>query len=159
MRKIVLLLMVVFVFSFGLFFVQPALADDFPLAYPFSSWGELRWADGDVEEGLVLDSYFEQGVDLWRWDDFTFNSFLGLRLTQSSEDIDYWNNKVGPWFGVKVKHPFRIFPRAWGQLSMGVRGEYYNYTSSVVDDNDLRVVFFLQWSFGGDWNNLNKGGW
>jgi len=130
----------------------PETKSNFPLGYPFSSWGELRWGEGDIEEGLVLDSYFEQGVDWWRWDDLTFNSFVGLRLVQSSESRDYWNNKLGPWFGVKVKHPFRIFPEAWGEVGLGVRGEYYHYTSSAVDDNDdLQVVPFFQWSFGGDW--------
>ncbi|MCF7835781.1 MAG: polysaccharide deacetylase family protein [Candidatus Marinimicrobia bacterium] len=133
--------------------------DKFPLALPFSSWGEVRWGNGKINEGLVLDSYFEQGADLYRWGNFTFNSFIGLRVSQSSENRDYWNNKFGPWFGVKIKHPFKLFPRAWGELSLGVRGEYYNYTSSAIDDNEFRAVLFFQWSFGGDWYDYNKGGW
>jgi len=126
----------------------------FPLGYPFSSWGEIRYSKGDINEGLVLDCYFEQGADLYRWHRATLNSFVGLRVTQSSEDDDYWNNKIGPWFGVKVKHPFNVFPRAWGEVDLGVRGEYYGYTNSPTNDNEFRVVLFLQWSFGGDWKNF-----
>lgn len=36
--------------------------EKFPLAYPFSSWGEIRWQDSDVEESLIGDGYFEPKV-------------------------------------------------------------------------------------------------
>ncbi len=130
--------------------------DDFPLGYPFSSWGEIRYGSSDVEDGLILDSYFEQGINWYQWNDFTFNTFLGLRLVQSTEDRDFWNNKYGPWLGFKIKHPLIFFPSAWGEFCVGIRGELYDYTSFLVDDSEIRAVYFGQWSFGGDWKNYNS---
>ena len=129
--------------------------DQFPLAYPFSSWGEIRLQDSDIEESLIGDGYFEQGVDWAKLPfNWTLNTFAGLRFTQSNDSDHWWNNKVGPWFGVKVKHSFTIFPASWGEVALGVRGEYYKYTNSTSRNTDFVEAAFGQWSFGGDWNNL-----
>lgn len=125
-----------------------------PLGYPWSTWGELSYSfDARQEKGLKLDTYVEQGIDWLKIgnSDFTLNTFVGLRLTASDHSEDYWNNKVGPWVGLKVKHPISI-KDGWGEFSFGLRWEYYSYlTDSKPVSNDSRFVAFLQWGLGGDW--------
>lgn len=148
MKKMILFLAVLLCGFVGL---KPALAAG-PLGYPWSSWGEAayRW-QGD-EEGLKLDGYVEQGVDWAKLPktDWVLNTFVGARFTFSDQAQDYWNNKVGPWFGVKVKRPLALFKNDWGEVALGVRGEYYEYTS-VSRGGNLGGMVFLQWSFGGNW--------
>jgi hypothetical protein len=123
-------------------------ASRFPLAYPIYFGGELRHVSGDIDEGLVLDAYIEQGVDWAKRGDWTLNTFVSFRLVESEEDADYWNNKAVSAIGVKAKHPIRIAEGSWGEGSIGARVENYSYTSSDQED-DLRAIVFLQWSFGG----------
>ena len=157
MKKI---MSVLFVFTFMVMGSLIASAeeqkDQFPLGYPFSSWGEIRWQDSNIEESLIGDGYVEQGVDLFKTPlDWTVTPFVGLRFTQSNDGDHYWNNKIGPWFGVKAKHPLEFFTGSWGEISLGIRGEYYRYTSGGKDrDDDFATVLFFQWSFGGDWKNF-----
>jgi len=125
-----------------------------PIGYPWSTWGELSHSfDARQEKGLKLDTYLEQGIDWLKVgnSDFTLNTFLGLRLTASDHAQDYWNNKVGPWVGLKLKHPVSI-KDGWGQFAFGARWEYYVYTTDAKPvGNDSRFVVFLQWGLGGDW--------
>ena len=125
-----------------------------PIGYPWSSWGELTHTSGGAEEGLKLDGYAEQGIDWIRLgkSDWILNSFVGLRFTASEHQADWWNNKYGPWLGLKLKHPLLSSPN-WGEVSVGVRIEYYDYFTNRPNgpDDELRTVGFFQWSFGGDW--------
>jgi hypothetical protein len=125
-----------------------------PIGYPWSTWGELTQTfDAREEEGLKLDAYLEQGVDWTKMakPDLTLNTFLGIRGVVSDHASDYWNNKVGPWVGMRVKHPVGIRD-GWGGLALGLRWEYYAYlTDSKPVPNDSRFVAFLQWGMGGDW--------
>ncbi|MCX6765678.1 MAG: hypothetical protein NT136_01820 [Candidatus Moranbacteria bacterium] len=128
-----------------------------PMGYPWLTWGEGTQTIGnpDTERGFKLDAYFEQGIDWTRIGetDWIFNTFLGLRGTISDHKSDYWNNKVGPWAGIKLKHPLKVSENSWGDMAIGLRGEYYDYFggSRRSVKNDIRVVGFLQWSLGGDW--------
>ena len=151
MKKIVIIFVVMVGFgSFGANANSVLAGDDFPLGYPYSSWGELSYGWGDVDEGLLLEGYVEQGVDWVQKNQWIIDTFIGLRFNASSEQGAYWNNKIGPWIGLKVSHP--IWSPGWGNISLGVRGEFYHYnTSSAPNNNDSRLTAFLQWSFGGDW--------
>lgn len=146
--------LVVIVSCFIFIVLSVAAYAETPIGYPWSTWGELSHSfDARQEKGLKLDTYVEQGIDWLKIgnSDFTLNTFLGLRLTASDHKEDYWNNKIGPWVGFKVKHPISI-KDGWGQFSFGLRGEYYSYlTDSKPVSNDSRFVVFLQWGLGGDW--------
>jgi len=154
-RIMFLLIIIIMIFTFSSVQARQSKKEkDFPLGYPFSSWGEIRCQDSDIEESLIGDGYLEQGVDVFESYNWTLTPFIGLRFTQSNDGDHYWNNKVGPWFGVKAKRPFEFFPGSWGEISIGIRGEYYYYTSNERD-NDFVAAIFLQWSFGGDWKDLH----
>lgn len=133
--------------------IPPGLyAADVPLGYPYSSWGEVgSYFGSDQVKGLRIDGYFEQGVDWTKipGTNWVLDTFVGLRFTESGQAADYWDHKLGPWFGLKMKRDFTALGD-WGQVSLGVRGEYYKYTSGPFND-DLRGVGFVQWSFGGNW--------
>jgi len=139
-------------------FAGSALADETYPQFPWSTWGELsKTFHGNDNPGLKVDGYIEQGVDWYKfggrkWSP-VFNTFVGFRFTHSNHPEFWWDNKLGPWFGAKLKWDIEPYPGAWGQIAVGVRGEYYTYVGSVSRDrpydNDLRGVVFLQWSFGG----------
>ncbi|MBP9749513.1 MAG: hypothetical protein KBD21_02185 [Candidatus Pacebacteria bacterium] len=131
-----------------------AQAADFPMGYPYLSWGELSYAESSqgVEEGLKLDGYFEQGVDLFPLGTWRLNAFAALRGTVSESSDDYWNNKVGPWVGLKLKYDGTAPGSGWSNLAVGVRMEHYTYFDSVVPD-DTRFLLFAQWGLGGDWRS------
>jgi hypothetical protein len=127
---------------------------EMPLGYPWSTWGVLSHSlDAKTEKGLKLDTYLEQGIDWLKIgnSDFVLNTYLGLGITLSDHSQDYWNNKIGPRVGVKIKHPISI-KDGWGQFAFGAQWEYYSYTTdSKPVNNDSRFVVFLQWGMGGDW--------
>jgi hypothetical protein len=133
----------------------PAGVNAGPIGYPWSTWGELSNSWNGIENGFKADFYIEQGVDWFRISgtEWKFNTFIAGRVVQSDNSKDYWNNKIGPWFGFKFKHPVELFSGNWGEISIGARGEYYYFTGSNAPQNDdIRAVVFLQWSFGGDWS-------
>ncbi len=125
-----------------------------PIGYPWLTWGEGTQTIGnpDIEKGFKLDAYVEQGIDWARIgkSDWIFNTFVGIRGTVSDHSTDYWNNKVGPWIGAKIKHPFKLSENSWGETAIGTRFETYRYFHGDPK-TDNRAVVFLQWSFGGDW--------
>ena len=144
---------------------------EFPLGYPFTSWGEITQTPiGHDETGFKIDGYIEQGVDWFKVfnTDWKFNTFVALRGTAATHQIDYFNNKIGPWAGFKFKKTFDFGNDNSGSLYLGVRWEYYHYLdsgppekidhhlffTSIRDDN--RLTFFLQWSFGGDWKKKSN---
>jgi hypothetical protein len=147
-----------FVFS-NMAFGEESKAE-FPLGYPWSSWGEVSEEPvGHQEKGLKIDGYAEQGVDWFKLGKtgLIFNTFAGIRGTASGRKSDYYNNRVGPWAGLKFKEIFNFGQDNSGSLYLGVRWEYYHYLGSappVRDDN--RVVFFLEWGFDGDWKKKNN---
>ena len=114
-----------------------------PIGYPWSSWGEISQG----EEGLKIDGYAEQGIDWTRLGKtgLVLNTFAGLRFTLSDRPEDTWNNKYGPWLGVKLRRPLNLFSD-WGELDIGIRFE-------GGESGEMKTTGFLQWSFGG---NLKK---
>jgi hypothetical protein len=98
--------------------------------------------------------YVEQGVDWVKLGrtDWVLNNFVGLGLVVSDHKNDFWNNRVRPAIGLKIKHPMKASFNNWGELAIGVRGEYFEYFHNS-DEDALRGVAFLQWSIGGDWQN------
>ena len=125
--------------------------------FPYSSWGEITGtAAGKDNPGIKLDAYAEVGADWAKlgsgpWSP-VFNTFVGLRGTVSGRPSYWWDNKVGPWFGAKLKWTIPMPNNGWGEIALGIRGEFYTYFRPVAGmnyDNDLRCVGFLQWSFGG----------
>ncbi|MFA6284922.1 MAG: hypothetical protein WC643_00105 [Parcubacteria group bacterium] len=137
-----------------------AIAGETYPQFPWSTWGEVsQTIAGKDNPGFKADGYLEQGID---WTKFgssskfspVLNTFVGFRFTASNHPEYWWDNKLGPWFGAKLKWDVNPYPGAWGQIALGIRGEYYTYFSTVRDrpySNDLRCVAFLQWSFGGKW--------
>jgi len=130
------------------------------LGYPWSTWGELSYSpSNDVEQGVKLDMYVEQGIDWTKIGntDWVFNNFAGVGLTASDHASDFWNNKVRPTLGLKFKHPVKTSLNNWGEIDIGIRGEYYGYFDNKEFDSlnrsGWRAVAFFQWSIGGDWKN------
>jgi len=136
---------------FGLLTLTSNSQAEGPIGYPWFTWGELSETWDHIETGFKFDTYLEQGIDWAKIGNtnWILNSFAGIRLVQSDQS-NYWNNKIGPWFGVKVKHDFQLFKDSWGQIAIGVRGEQYTYTRNSPG-SDLRGVVFFQYSAGGDW--------
>lgn len=125
------------------------------LGYPWSTWGELSYSpSNDIEEGAKLDMYVEQGIDWAKLGstDWVFNSFVGIGLVISDDNDDFWNNRVRPAIGIKIKHPIKTSLNNWGELAIGIREEYFAYFHES-NENSLRGVAFLLWSIGGDWKN------
>jgi len=125
------------------------------IGYPWSTWGELSYTPStDIEKGAKLDMYVEQGIDWAKLGstDWVFNNFVGFGLVVSDHNEDYWNNRARPAIGIKIKHPIKTSLNNWGELSIGIRGEYFGYFHQPEND-DVRGVAFLQWSIGGDWKN------
>lgn len=122
-----------------------------PIGYPWFTWGELSQTWDHTETGIKFDTYLEQGIDWLKIGNtnWIFNSFAGVRLVQSDQS-DYWNNKIGPWFGIKFKLDFRFPKLNYGQIAIGARGEHYSYTRNSPG-SDLRGLVFIQYSAGGDW--------
>jgi hypothetical protein len=125
------------------------------LGYPWSTWGELAFSpSNDIEKGVKLDMYAEQGID-WATlggSDWVLNNFVGFGLVVSDHRDDFWNNRARPAIGMKIKHPVKTSINNWGELAIGIRGEYFGYFHKS-DESALRGVAFLQWSVGGDWKN------
>ncbi|MEK7124050.1 MAG: hypothetical protein AAB851_04120 [Patescibacteria group bacterium] len=144
MKKIILILVMLFCGIAGLAGTASAYE---PLGYPYSSWGEVGQTFEGLEKGLKADGYLEQGVDWVKLHNWTLNTFAGFRFTFSDQAEQYWNNKYGPWLGLKIKRPLPI--ASWGEIAIGARIEYYDYLNP--HNQELRAVGFLQWSFGGDW--------
>lgn len=124
--------------------------------FPWSTWGELTGtAVGEDNPGIKLDAYAEQGIDWTKlgnkpWSP-VLNTFVGIRGTVSGRPAYWWDNKVGPWFGAKLKWAVPV-SNGWGEIAIGIRGEFYSYFRDArykPYENDLRCVGFLQWSFGG----------
>lgn len=123
-----------------------------PLGYPFSSWGAITASDCDNEDVIKFNGYLEQGIDWFKFNKSTFNTFVGLYGVQSDNHYDYWDNKVALFVGAKVKTPLKLGINDWGGINVGIRGEFYDYTrDNSPIDKDTCVVLFVQWSFGGDW--------
>ncbi|MBW1812388.1 MAG: hypothetical protein JRJ39_01585 [Deltaproteobacteria bacterium] len=126
----------------------------FPLGYPFLSWGELSYTWNDIETGWLIECYIEQGIDWFKFYDFTFNTFSGLVIAQSDDKPEYWNNKVSPRLGIKIKRPISFFEGPWAELTLGVHGEYDAYTSSQSPKDVFRLEAYVQWAFSGDWKTI-----
>lgn len=137
-------------------FMGCATTKEYP-QFPWITWGEVsQTVSGKDNSGLKVDGYLEQGIDWFRIGKKgpIFNTFAGLRFVASNKSDYWWDNKVGPWFGAKLKLPVTPYKGAWGEVSLGIRGEYYTYFSTAryrPYANDLRCLIFLQWSFGGKW--------
>jgi hypothetical protein len=84
--------------------------------------------------------------------DWVLNNFVGFGLVVSDHRDDFWNNRARPAIGMKIKHPVKTSINNWGELAIGIRGEYFGYFHKS-DESALRGVAFLQWSVGGDWKN------
>lgn len=157
MKKTVFILVVLTIIFAGFGLVHAEAEKEIPIGYPWFTWGEVTQTINGSEKGPKLDGYVEQGIDWTRFrlgkTEGILNTFAGLRFTASDEGNDYWNNKIGPWVGVKAKFPVRVNPQSWGEISLGVRAEHYNYFRSKPDHNAPEVigVAFFQWSLGGDW--------
>lgn len=125
------------------------------LGYPWSTWGELSYSpSNDIEKGAKLDMYVEQGIDWTKLGstDWVLNNFVGFGLAISDHKDDFWNNRARPVIGIKIKHPIETSLNNWGELAIGIRGEYFGYFHES-NENAVRGVAFLQWSIGGDWKN------
>jgi len=149
---------------------------EFPLGYPFMSWGEITETPvAQQEKGFKIDGYVEQGIDWFKLGKTTwkFNTFVALRGTASTRQVDYYNNKAGPWAGLKFKKTLDLGGEKSATFNLGARWEYYRYFGSappaITDHHvlpglspkdDNRLTFFFEWGFDGDWkkhsNKENK---
>ncbi len=124
-----------------------------PIGYPASTWGEVAGIKGARHsdfDGLRVDGYVEQGVDLTKIGktDWVLNTFVGLRFGVNTYHDDY-GNRVGPWFGIKLKRDFQPFGNGYGQIAFGLRAESNFHPNQL--GTDLQGVAFFQWSAGKDW--------
>lgn len=138
---------------FMLFVLVGNSAAEVPVGYPWSTWGEVTQSVGDtnIDKGLVLDSYAEQGIDWVTFGNWTLNTFVGVRAKVSDNSVEYWNNYWGPSVGAKVVLSGSVFKQnSWSSFALGVRCEKRSYFKTGRQD-DSRVVAFLQWGLGGNW--------
>jgi hypothetical protein len=124
-----------------------ARAADFPLGYPGSTWGSLRYPNAAPEEereNLLAEGALEQGVDWAEVGPRMFlNTFASLRYSVDSEKLDF-NNKLEPGVGVKL----RLLLGDWAQAEVGVK-----YVVEYRFESDRRgdtAIIFLNW--GGWWD-------
>lgn len=128
------------------------------IGFPWSTWGELSYASGgNVDKGVIFDMYGEQGVDWLKLgaSEWVLNTFAGIQLSASDHQSEFWNNKAKPSLGVKVKRTIESDLIGWGDVALGVRGEYMEYFHNSANDS-WRAVGYVQWSAGGDWKNKKK---
>lgn len=147
MRIIALITSIIFL----LLFTAVASAET-PLGYPWLTWGEVTQTLGatNIDKGLILDGYAEQGVDWVKLGSWNLNTFLGVRGKVSDHSNEYWNNYWGPWIGAKATIAGNPSFASWSSLAVGMRYEYRDYFAGE-SDSEGRTVLFLQWGLGGDW--------
>jgi hypothetical protein len=125
-----------------------------PIGYPFSSWGEISQTPvGREETGVKIDGYVEQGIDWFKIGkiDLKVNTFLAFRETVSSRQEDFFNNKIGPWAGIKFKKTLDLGRDTTASFNLGVRWEHYRYLGSIFPKNENRMTVSMEWGFDGDW--------
>lgn len=125
----------------------------FLIGLPFIGYINLSEINGDSDEGTVLAIYTSQGIDWIKIEKWILNTYLGIHYIDSNRDGDYWNNKMGIHYGIKMNHPLDIFGDIWNNLTIGLRGESYRYNSQIISHDD-RVLFYVSLSFGGDWKKI-----
>ena len=113
--------------------------------WPWHSWGEISNGAGDPDSSFKVDMYVQQGFKAATVDKWTVVPYTGFRVVQSDHNQDYWNNKIGPRLGIEIQRPIGD----GGAISFGVRGDYYLYNDSDVDDEVLGTVY-MTWWFSGD---------
>jgi len=113
-----------------------------PLAFPGSAWtvaGNLS----PTERGNFLNqSYFEQGVTLWRGKRTSIVPFVSLTTTVDNQKFD-WNNKATGQAGVKL---VESLPNGVLQIG-GAYAEEYRFKSKT---RAKEPVGFLNYWFGWD---------
>lgn len=134
--------------GFGDWYIAGNWAEDFP----WHSWGEISNGAGDPESSFKVDAYIQQGYKLATLGQWTVMPYIGARVVQSDSDDDYWNNKIGPRFGLEFQHAVGKN----GSIAIGARGDYYTYNDSGVDD-ELIGTIYLTWWFAGDHKNNQEG--
>lgn len=120
-----------------------------PVGYPYLVWSEM--SRGHIE-GLKFEGAAEQGVDWFQVMNtrLVLNTFGAFRWTLSDRPDDFWNRKLTPVLGVKLKWNIPVHGHHWNQAAVGARTEYVHYLGSGRDTT--QVLFFLQIGFGGDWS-------
>lgn len=150
----VVLVSVLFAFSAlaSTAYAEEENGNDIPLGFPWSAWGEASDASGsDVENGWKIDGYAEQGIDWFQLGDGYINTFAALRFTASEHEEDWWNNKWGPYLGVKWRVSPNCGEDSYCAFNIGYRWEHLDYNDFAPVDTDTRHVVYLQWSAGGNW--------
>jgi hypothetical protein len=127
----------------------------FAIEFPFSSWGQLSYTDGELENGVECSGYFEQGIDWAKYKVFSFNTFVGIKPSISDNVEYYWKNKTSHSIGLKIKQNLNFGKKFWGGVDYGFKYECNNYYS-----NDKKFIdgtnSFLNFGFGGSWGKNNK---
>ncbi len=151
-------LVVVVVFAWWSVFSLPAVAVE---GMPWKVYAKISNTTGDSE--LFGDSWFfgkrearlnvnaEQGVDLKKIGKFTLNSYAKIGVSASSNKLRYWDNKSTSSIGVQLVS--RKPMGDWGNVKIGSTVERSNYFSGNPPsgyNGDVRVVFYVTTSFGGD---------
>lgn len=127
----------------------------FSLEYPFSSWGQLSYANGELENGVECSGSFEQGIDWKIFNIFTFNTFMGIKPSICDNKEYYWKNKINPSIGFKIKQDLKLQEGFWGGLEYGIKYEYNNYFSEkrkLIDGTNS----FINLGFGANLQKNNK---
>jgi hypothetical protein len=124
--------------------------------FPWFTYGNFSDYFGEEENpGLKFDGYIEQGVDWLKLGAKgpVLNTFIGLNGTFSDKKEQWWNNMWGPSIGLKFKFFLAISEKSGGEISLGVREEYFRYdiTDERPYDYEWRTVAFVQWYYGGNW--------
>lgn len=118
----------------------------FALEYPFSSWGQISFTDGDLENGVECSGSFEQGINWAKFNIFTFNTFIGVKPSICDNEDYFWKNKLNPCIGFKVKQRLNLQEEFWSGLEYGIKYEYNNYFSEerkLIDGTNSFINFGL----------------
>lgn len=127
----------------------------FTLEYPLSSWGQIRYSNGDLYKGIESSYFFEQGINWKTFNIFTFNTFIGIKPSICDNEEYYWKNKINPSIGFKIRQKLDFYEEFWSNLEYGIKYEYNNYffeKQKIIDGTNS----FINFGLGGDLDKKNR---
>lgn len=124
------------------------------ITFPGYTWGQVRAPNSRQSEernNEILQGAVHQGVDWWRYDKFTANSFIQFDFTRDTKKFDY-NNKLQFSVGSQLK----IVPADW--VSINVGGKYVWDRRTVTNRTPKGAVGFISWYAAEEWGGIDNGG-
>jgi hypothetical protein len=112
-------------------------------SYPGFTWFNLRYPgaqDDDEEDNIIIEGALEQGIDWYKKNNTTVNSFVEIKYIFDREGYS-WNNHMTYSLGSKFKIPVtkKIFMQP---------GAKYSFNRRFKTDNwEQKTLLFLNWYF------------